>query len=454
MMIQHITIISDLHLGGGDRSMMSRPELLAGFLEVFATRARADASHELVIAGDFVDFLAIAPFESFTRNPDDARAKLRAVATQPPFGQVFAAFRKVRQAGIALAIIVGNHDVELAMPPVQRELLEHLGGPSQGITFYADNRAYRAGGLLVEHGNRYDGANENDWTGIRAIASALSRFEEPADEVAVSAGSALVKVLISPLKASGYSFIDLLQPQGELLALLLLAFEPSIALDFSAIVKLLRANRRQAKNIDGAPPAQTRHVSFVPSAQPDPELAAVFGATYEAMRGPQEQVGAIDLARIAWAAKDNSLTTIVKEGRPIPPERLEQIRVVMSRLVKSSGIQLAEPPRDSETEQYGLAAERILRSSKGEIQSVVMGHTHLPKHVGPATRASYVNTGTWADVIRIDAPALQPGNGAQLETFLRELCGHAHRHCPATYADVVLSADGSVAECSLAAWPH
>lgn len=68
-----------------------------------------------------------------------------------------------------------------------------------------DGRAYRIGGALIEHGNGYDGANMNDWEGLRAMASAQSRSEAPPRPVIVSPGSRLVEAVINPIK-KGYPF--------------------------------------------------------------------------------------------------------------------------------------------------------------------------------------------------------------------------------------------------------
>ena len=60
-----VYVISDLHLGGEPPSatsrgfrMMKHPEKLAAFLALLLRERTADTQVELVINGDFVDFLA------------------------------------------------------------------------------------------------------------------------------------------------------------------------------------------------------------------------------------------------------------------------------------------------------------------------------------------------------------------------------------------------------------
>jgi UDP-2,3-diacylglucosamine pyrophosphatase LpxH len=425
--------------------MMSRPRELAGFIEGLSARVADDETLELVVAGDCVDFLAIPPFAAWTVEREAASGKLARTMNAQPFAQVFDALARHVAGGHRLTILIGNHDVELALPHVQEEFLTRLQATNHDVLFFDDNRAYRVGRLLIEHGNRYDGANENDWTGLRAIGSALSRNETPCDELEPSAGSRLVEKIISPLKSMGYPFIDLLQPQGELVALLLVAFEPSILLDLPKIGRILRAKKLQAKNAKGLQPGETRHVSFRPHTREDQQLLAAFGSAYTTLRTADEHVGLGDLIMTGWQARNESLSTLLELGESIPPARLEQIRVVMNKLLLGD----TSLAIDGDTEQYGEAAKRLIAQSKGEIEVVVMGHTHLARQLGSAERGTYINTGTWADVIRVPNGALADGGGPELERFLMGLRAGEYRTCPATCASLRVEANGTVSEARL-----
>jgi UDP-2,3-diacylglucosamine pyrophosphatase LpxH len=441
---RRLFVISDLHLGGTPPPMMTSTKELATFISNLPERRRGDERLELVIAGDFVDFLAIAPFAAFTTSPLEARDKLRQMMQDAAFGTVFDALGRFVAAGHWLTVLLGNHDVELVFPSVQDAFLRHIDATPHDVQFVQDNRAYRVGALLIEHGNRYDSANENDWTGLRALVSALSRGEAPIDQLEVSAGSRLVESLISPLK-SRYPFIDLLQPQGELVALFLVAFEPALILDLPKLGKLLKAKRLQDKNPQGLQPGETRHVAFASPTRKDPELDRVFGAAYATLRSENEQVGAWDVIRVAWEARNDSLSEILDRGGEVPVDRLEQIRVALRRLLLSD----KSNARDGDTAQYGAAAKRMIASSQGEIETVVMGHTHLARHIGPAERASYINTGTWADVIRVPVDLLEERQHRQLQSFLAALRRGEGRICPRTYADVRVEPDGRVSAARL-----
>lgn len=439
-----VFVISDLHMGGVQPTMMSRPVELANFINSLPSRRAKDERLELVIAGDFVDFLSIPPFAGLTTDPSEAVRKLQSVMSKSPFGVVFDALGRFLVDGHQLTLLVGNHDVELTLPNVQSALITHLGVTEHDVLFIDDNRAYRVGNLLIEHGNRYDGANENDWSGLRAMASALSRGEMPPDRVEVSAGSRLVECLISPLKGD-YPFIDLLQPQGELVALLLLAFEPSLAFEFSKLGKLLKAKRLEGKNITGLQPGETRHVAFSGGTHRDVELERVFGKNYQTLISSSEAVSAWDVILAAWHSREDSLSEILDRGDIIPIDRIEQLRVAMRLLLLTD----ESDKLDGDTEQYGAAAKRMIETSKGTIETVVMGHTHLARHIGSADRASYINTGSWADVIRVPVEVLNDGNQHDLQSFLTGLRRGEGRHCLSTYADIRVEIDGRVSAARL-----
>ena len=255
---RHIYIISDLHLGGAPSEkipqgetvgfQMCSPESrrrLARFIH-FISQGHPDEITELVINGDFIDFLAEEKvedergqrigkpreWEAFTENPDAAVSKFeRAVChtdERAPQGErVFEALQEFVHRGHSLTILLGNHDIELSIPQVRRALMNVLTADHPcRVEFLYDGEAYVRGDLLVEHGNRYDGWNAIGYGGLRAYRSGLSRGE-PAYAFQPPPGSRLVADIMNPLKAR-YRFLDLLKPENEALIPLLAALEPDL----------------------------------------------------------------------------------------------------------------------------------------------------------------------------------------------------------------------------------
>ena len=64
--------------------------------------------------------------------------------------------------------------------------------------------------------------------------------------------------------------------------------------------------------------------------------------------------------------------------------------------------------------------------ARGGFRCVVFGHTHLPKHVQLDNGALYINTGTWADVMRFPMEILTGSDEqglAKLREFVDDIAG-------------------------------
>jgi len=417
--------------------MMSRPGRLADFLTGLPRRVQEGESLELVIAGDFVDFLCIQPWSGWTPEPGEARDKLARTMSGSLFKPVFDALGALVAAGGDVTILLGNHDLELALPAVQEALWKQLGAGPHRVLFLTDGRAYRVGGLLIEHGNRYDGANANDGERLRVIASARSRGESSPVELRVSAGSQLVEKVINPLKR-WYPFLDLLQPQDELVALLLLAFEPALIHDWVMISQMFKGRRLQEANPRGDQPGATHQVASSPLDGPDPELQAAFGPAYDQLLRPPQQVAHSDFLRVYLQNRKDSLSSILGRGDHIPPDRLRQIRLMLRRLLRGDRTFQLDGP----TGPYGEAARRLIAAGR-DVEAVIMGHTHLPRKVRMGG-GWYINTGTWIDRVRVPDEALEEGADEALEQFLQDLLHDQRPRCPATYAEARIGPEGKI----------
>ena len=437
-------VISDLHLGGEMPFMMSNPERLGNFLRELPARIKLadDEKLELIINGDFVDFLATPPASPWTPDPSQARLKLQTVINGP-FKAVFDGLRAYVNAGHLLTILIGNHDVELFLPGCERLLLETIGGDARQVHLHSDGSAYRIGGALIEHGNRYDDANVVDLDGLRETRSAQSRGEAPPRELVVGEGSKLVVSVVNQLKASGYPFVDLLQPGGELLALLLVALEPTRAFDLPRAYSGWRAGRLADRNKRGEQPRQPRNIAGAGDGT-DRELAELFGEAYEALdpRRPTP-VSAQALFALPQLAAGDGLASIIRDEKgknePLPAKQIGKLQATLRRLLEGDRSLALDGP----TGPCGAAAERL--SALRDVDVVLMGHTHQARF--NAADPKYINTGTWADLIRVPGDALKDSaeGRAALEQFLRCLVLDQDVRQPQPYyADLRIGENGRV----------
>lgn len=121
---------------------------------------------------------------------------------------------------------------------------------------------------------------------------------------------------------------------------------------------------------------------------------------------------------------------------------MQLIRLVTQRLLLGDDTDRV----DGDTAQYGKAARRIIKASKGAIEVVLMGHTHLARSAGPDDLAKYINTGTWADIVRVPKLALTAVEGNStadevLTKFLRDLLRNHRTDIRRPYAELRMTPD-------------
>ncbi len=387
-MTTSVYVVSDLHLGGAPDFRMCSEQgtaRLAALFEHISRQAGQGPRVELVIAGDIVDFLAVedsgggGTWSAFTKTEQHALEKLEEIFEST--GAVWSALAGCIRRGCIVTVMLGNHDIELSFPRLRRRLIEKLGGGP--IAFLYDNEAYTNGKLLVEHGNRHDSWNTVDHDGLRRVRSVLSRNQKPG-EFATQPGSELVVRVMNKIKQD-YAWIDLLKPEtGAAIPILAVLATGLWRKAGPAIVEAARAAwRDRVFRADRMPRDDSGYVAGL-----DPEAPVVEPAF------PDEDI-------LAWVEQnvprdaDGSIGALADIE-----ERL--LLAAMRKWGEKDGRTFAI---ENEDERY-LDAARTLAG--GGYSVVIFGHTHLVKRIvlPGATPATYLNTGTWADLIRIPESTL------------------------------------------------
>jgi UDP-2,3-diacylglucosamine pyrophosphatase LpxH len=441
MSARHVYVISDLHLGGAPPGpntigfQMCPPESrasLARFIHYIGSAHQGEDT-ELIINGDFVDFLAeerigmegSIPCEAFTFDPNEARAKLQRIIERVTSDSVdgmnvFNALQAFVAHGHKLTILLGNHDVELTLPPVRRALLAHItqGRPNH-VELLFDGEAYEVGNLLIEHGNRYDGWNTVLYGLLRAYRSCLSRGEPTPFYYPAAPGSRLVTELMNPLKQR-FKFIDLLKPENEALIPILAAIDPDSIATISNLLtlskKLVESSAMHPKA--GHQPALADTIAGASTADtPAREIEQIRQVSVGDSMGKDcidrsqmllEQVAKewqpANAERLAspiagWTTKAKGILYFIAQVLPIPDE----VYVKLDRTLQNYRAAIQRTfDLESEAQDYLRAAERLAEGKR----IVVFGHTHLAKRIPLAGKGLYLNSGTWCPVIELPMNAM------------------------------------------------
>lgn len=442
-----IIVISDLHLGGSPPAMMSFPGRLVRFIKDLPGKLVPGEALELVLAGDVIDFLAIeleGRTDAWTADPGRARAKLlSALERDRP---VYDALADHLELGHGLTIMVGNHDLELALPIVQDELCKALRCRTGAVHFVDDGRAWRLGEVLVEHGNRYDRANENDWDNLREIAASQSRDERPMSRLRPSEGSKIVEKVVQKYK-NVFEFIDTLQPQGAIVAYLMAVLDPALFERLPALARVKYGQWLSTRNAAGLPPA--RRTARGRGDDEDIEtlaLVTLLGEVPMATRGDL-----LDILNEARKPTGKGLLHQIVNKREIDDDHLAGVQKVLARMLK--GDKSLDP--QGPTDQWGEAATRLRDATGARV--VVMGHTHQARHVGPPDMAEYINTGTWADLVTVPDAILEPTHEglAALRTWIVDLAlDNDLRTVVPTWAELRVDAEGRLLSAHLEPRPR
>jgi len=423
--------------------MLGHPEKLCDFLGQLADyKAPADEKIELILNGDFVDFLAIEPFQAWT--PDESACVEKLNKAEQQFPQVFDAFRRCIARTHYFTITLGNHDIETALPRVTDALLDKLGTSLKSCEFLRTNQAYRVGDLLVEHGNRYDSWNAIDHGALQRVASAHSRLETP-PLMDPCPGSFMVEKLVNSLREE-YPFLDLLKPENKILSLVLFALEPSLKRDLRRFTQFSRFFVAQwARTRTWLPRIASAAEELISAPDMDTSLPGPLRTAFQDQLTAfdEEEISSLgELLNFKKRIRQESMAQLIRDEKPLPADRLHKLRLALAAALQGDRTFDLDGPDGP----YLEAARRMIGDGTSTRPCVVaMGHTHLRKHVTVGSAGHYINTGTWVDLIRISPTLLESESPIEpFEEWIRQavLDVEKLRFSDPAFADVTLDDDG------------
>ena len=397
-------IISDLHIGRNDDfdifKSATKTEALSTLLSYWGGQKNPV---ELIVNGDFVDFLQLRPWNQFGRKT--ALDKISEI-TQAN-AQVFDIFGKFLQnPEHCITVLLGNHDVELAYPEVwakvEKAILASAGGAEGRLRFLKDRTTHRftINGVLahVEHGN----ANDR-WNALNYI-SLFQDAETSTETFRYPPGTSFVFDVMNKFKEQ-FRFVDLLKPEVPAVPLILLALRPWAAslampgatLDARAALGngFLSGLRRR---IAGPALAPREGSALTPSELLAQEMAAQYAAALFETRPSLASSDADEVENFFGAsATPEELPVHAALGPKMDRAKKYLLAAALATLERFKSHQnrdaffAADHPKNPAAT---WAKSRLV----GDVRIVVFGHTHealkteFPEGV-------YINSGAWANLI-------------------------------------------------------
>ena len=401
--------VSDLHMGGetpGAQIFASGSELASLIQYIRDLPAERVV---FVINGDLVDFLAEPDAKAF--DPDGAEKKLGRIVNDDSFKKTWTALSDfIRKPNRYLAITLGNHDLELALPWVRARLLHHLAGDDANarsrITLAFDGAGFRCrvGGaeVLCVHGNEVDDWNRTDYEAMRRMARDLQQGQTVSPWIP-NAGTHLVIDAMNDIKHD-YPFVDLLKPEKQAVLPTLLAIAPEKADRIRSapmvLLQLTRDKLRHAAGLLGAAPEGT---SALAAASRGPRLSsAAAQAAHDVLlaqadRRFREGVKPMTLVpNDAYGDYLGGFGALVKIVTGADPS--EVLRAALDELWKDRSF---EPSQSDET------FELLDQTLGADFAFILAGHTHLRRTLKRRKgNGWYFNSGTWARLMKFEGGML------------------------------------------------
>lgn len=378
--IEEAFVISDLHLAPEHGcGLFQADEQLAGFLHDL----REDFSHShLYLNGDAFDFL-VGQHQETEIDPD--RAAIQAAEIASNHSKVFDQLGLLASSvDHGMTILGGNHDPEMALPEVQREIERHLKlasgrSPIRWLT-NGEAESVHIGDLkvLIEHGDQYDSWNWVDHEALRRVVCLTSRNVIHQGVYRTSPGSRLVLNRLNLLRHQ-FPWLQTLQPiSAAMIPLALEVILPSVPREDR--LPLIKA----VKEVNG----------FGLRSAVDQMLLGI-GARSEYWANDDserlllnEWLAEYERTEDVWGSDDDTSGWFKRAMKRVRSH-------FANRQLKGLADRATFFDIDAEDENY-KAVTRLVSKGAG---LVVHGHTHAAKAY-PVGNGLYINSGTWGQLTK------------------------------------------------------
>jgi UDP-2,3-diacylglucosamine pyrophosphatase LpxH len=412
-------VVSDLHMGGrGGFQILKECRRLAEFTR-WVGRQRPDGRVALVLNGDVIDSLSedIGGYIA----ADEAVTMVTRIFNDEAFAPVWEALKDfVGRAGRSLILVIGNHDIEVALPSVQGAIEARLAGDDAAargrITFSTSGAGYSCevgdARVFCIHGNEQDSWNVVDYEALFQLARGQNAgipFDSKGWKA--NAGTILVKDIMNEIKKK-YAWIDLLKPETKAAIGVLVVLDPGQVGKISRGIPVLWEKLRGTLKLHGLLSADETTVA---------DAGQVQTLAMNELLGPNLLDGLQAARSSSGRSADSMLLEAEKtfdKGNVRPPgsdQTLGWGQLVWDWL---TGVEKPEALRRAlkdwlrgdktfDITDRDETFEGVTAKVGPGVDFIVTGHTHLERAIKLDARRYYFNSGTWIRLLHIKETTLE-----------------------------------------------
>ncbi|MBY0416904.1 MAG: metallophosphoesterase [Pararheinheimera sp.] len=406
-----VHVISDIHMGGAEPSfqVLRETKRLAGYIQ-WVGKQNPAGQVALVLNGDVFDTLAEKSSDYII--VDRAVEVVSSIMANPSFSGIWAALAAfVALERRSLVFIIGNHDIEISFPVVQRLIQQRLAGDDLSRKARIEFSTYGAGfscivgGATVycTHGNEVDAWNFNRYEDLAKVGRRLNAGRTLTQkEWSPNAGTRMVKEVMNQVKER-YKWIDLLKPETDAAVSTLVVLDPSQAKKIGDLLSIVGQKAVNSLQVN-------QRLSFedfeAPSPQTAPNITTVIGSHLtEAIRSSAASSNQAVDAMLLQAEKN--LGTVNAQLYQQDDGQLGTGQLIWDRLTGwLRGIPQDEALRramkdwladdksfviDNQDDTY----KEVTKVAGNSIDFIITGHTHLERAIDMGSGRYYFNCGTW-----------------------------------------------------------
>jgi UDP-2,3-diacylglucosamine pyrophosphatase LpxH len=406
---ERLIVVSDLHVAvPGPLNNFHSGKALAAFV-----REHALPEVTLVLAGDAFDFLQVEGRSGVLEGasmPLLIDKTFEAVAAEPWGAALFDAFGALLRSGGRCVVVPGNHDPELAHPAFATKLLARAGlvGSCPELTVHASGPWRTKIGereVVVGHGHRNDSWNDIDPVAVEAAIAGKASPLPPGSRLVIEVLNAF-KNACDEKGRPRFSFLDLLKPEFPAVPLLLIYLDRRLAM--SHLMRALGIGTETLVNalLKWIEPGPTLAPERDVEAQaPVDDVARALAGTYTVAQRdhPSRCAGELEEWLNSEGAQDGPGDDLLAAHGGL------RSRVLRAFLQVASDEGHFFDEKHLSAHDSAIVAEHLPADAPARV--VIAGHTHAAREVALDEERTYINTGTWTDLMafpdKIDDVALR-----------------------------------------------